>query len=90
MFPLKEEKAFSFPSRRLRSQTPLTFQFILPELARRREGFFLVPQLAQGVHLLPPGCTEDFISPALARGRGGLYLVPLLCPGITSPLPWMH
>ena len=34
-----------------------------------------MPQLAEGVHLLPPGCTEDFFSfsPALARGRGGLY-----------------
>ena len=29
------------------------------ELAQRREGLYLVPQLAQGVHLLPPGCTED-------------------------------
>ena len=34
-----------------------------------------MPQLAQGVHLLPPGCTKDFFpfSPALARGRGGLF-----------------
>ena len=43
-----------------------------------------MPQLAQGVHLLPPGCTEDFISfsPTLARRRGGLYLVPQLAQGV--------
>ena len=48
----------------------------MPELAQRREGLSLVPQLAQGVHLLPPGFTEDLFSfsPALARGRGGLLL----------------
>jgi len=33
--------------------------FNLPQLAQRRQGLYLVPQLAQGVHLLPPGCTED-------------------------------
>jgi len=38
---LKGEKAFSFPSHHLRSQTPLTFQLILPELAQRREGLYL-------------------------------------------------
>ena len=58
--------------------------FILPVLAQRREGLYLVPQLAQGVHLLPPGCTEDLFSfsSALARRRGGLYLVPQLAQGV--------
>ena len=60
MFHLKGEKAFYFPSHRLRSRTPLTFQFILPELTLRWEGLFLVPQLAQGVHLLPLDALRTF------------------------------
>jgi len=68
--------------------------FFLPELAQRREGLSLVPQLAEGVHLLPLDALRTFslsrpcslegeevfysFSPALARGRGGLLLFPCL------------
>ena len=72
---LKGEKAFSFPSHRFRSPTPLTFQFILPELTLRWEGLFLMPQLAQGVHLLLPGRAEDFQSCLYLLAHRGLRSV---------------
>ncbi len=97
---------FSFPSRRLRSRTPLTFQFILPELTLRWGGLFLAWTRSTVRRTL--SCLnslngeKDFLWPKLAQRREGLFLAwtrsttrrsfsgALTCPGCTSPPPWMH
>ena len=39
-----------------------------------------MPQLAQGVHLLPPGCTED-LSRLRPHDGEEVFNLPLRCPG---------
>ena len=60
--------------------------FILPELARRREGLYLVPQLAQGVHLPPWMHWGLFLAWTRSTARRTLSGAST-CPGCTSPPP---
>ena len=72
---------------------PWPFNFILPELTRGWEGLFLVPQLAQGSHLLFPRMHWglcNLLLPGLAQGEEDFLWCLYFAQGLHLLFPRMH